>query len=326
MSDSSSDENGSEWVFYRERPEWSDVTPVPQEEGPRPVVSIAYGAKFRDVYDYMRAVLKSGEVSERALALTKDALQLNPANYTVWQYRRHILKSLGKDLREELDYIGEVIECNPKNYQVWHHRMVIVEWLNDAIGELEFIEKMLSLDPKNYHAWKHRQWVLIKFSLFENELQYTHQLIEDDIRNNSAWNQRYFVINFVSDFDEKVVHQEIEYALNAILKVAKNESAWNYLRGLLIHIDSGLLESKVVSVCEHLYAQGNKSIHLLAYLVDMALEKLQVERYEPSEETNVLLERAKKICKELAETYDRVRRKYWLYVLKAIENKANFVL
>lgn len=69
------------------------------------------------------------------------------------------------------------------------------------------------------------------FSLFENELEYTHQLLEDDVRNNSAWNQRYFVINFVSDFDEKIVHQEIEYALNAILKVSKNESAWNYLRG-----------------------------------------------------------------------------------------------
>ena len=35
------------WVPYRERPEWSDVTGIPQDEGPNPVARIAYTEKCK---------------------------------------------------------------------------------------------------------------------------------------------------------------------------------------------------------------------------------------------------------------------------------------
>lgn len=321
MSETSSEDlDNVGWVFYSEREEWKDVKPIPQEEGPQPIVAIAYSAKFKDVYDYLRACLYNNEFSERALELTKDALILNAANYTVWQYRRMILQHLDKNhLEKELLFSKSMIIDHQKNYQVWHHRMVIIQWLNDPGNELNFISQMLNEDPKNYHAWQYRQWILSTFKSYENELQYTTQLLEDDIRNNSAWNHRYFVINHTTDFAESAILKEITFTLNAIEKATKNESPWNYLRGLLIHTSNGLLDPQVVQFCEKHYSQGNRSPHLLAYLIDVANENGDVYPQKP--ETGVLLNRAIKMCNDLVTTQDKIRHNYWKYISHMLEDK-----
>lgn len=52
---------------------------------------------------------------------------------------------------------------------------------------------------------------------------------------------------------------------------------YTYVFSLLIHSKHGLLERQVVEFCENLYNEGNRSPHLLAYLIDVALENAETK-------------------------------------------------
>jgi len=322
MSDSSEEEFNESYVMYKHRRDWSDVTPLKQNDGPNPVVAIAYSEKFVDVYDYFRAILATQEKSERALALTTDALRLNAANYTVWQYRREILKELNKDLRDELYYITDIIHDNPKNYQVWHHRRVIVEWLNDPSHELDLTEAILDVDAKNYHAWQHRQWAIQTYDLYDNELDYIDKLLSTDVRNNSAWNQRFFVLKHIG-LTPEVVQRELHYAMNRIRLIKNNESSWNFLRGLLEYGDySSAQFPDVETFTEDLYKAGNRSPFLLAFLVDMYSEKtMRIYEANSYDDPEIFARKVHELCDMLANHYDTIRYKYWKYVQQKFQNE-----
>ena len=220
----------------RTRPGWEDVQPIAQAEAPEPVAAIQYTEEFDEMMGLFRAAVKNGELSERVLELTEDLLTKNEGNYTVWQYRRECLRALRWDLTKELDYMDSFAEENPKNYQIWHHRRAVVEMHGSGARELDFTAYVFKVDPKNYHAWAHRQWVLATYNLWDGELEYIEELLRDDVRNNSAWNQRWFVVHrggaSVTPLPPDVVQRELDFALAAIDRVSKNESAWNYVRGL----------------------------------------------------------------------------------------------
>jgi protein farnesyltransferase/geranylgeranyltransferase type-1 subunit alpha len=179
---------------------FADVTPIEQNDGEHPVCSIAYSPVFVESMNYLRAILKADERSERALQLTTQCLQLNPANYTVWHFRRRCLYALtssSSPLNHEDGKEEEVISCleddtlerdfqlaarlgggNPKNYQIWYHRRALLEPffmiantgaegtanhtnVTDKIAnELSYVTAVLQKDGKNYHAWSHRQWLV----------------------------------------------------------------------------------------------------------------------------------------------------------------------
>lgn len=273
MSSEGLQKNG-EKVSLSRRPEWADVKPVPQDDGPNPVVPISYTDVFTETMDYFRAVYLADERSPRALQLTAEAIKLNPGNYTVWQFRRLILEAINADLHEELDFVDRIAEGNSKNYQIWHHRRWVAEKLGTAakIKELEFTKKIFSEDAKNYHAWSHRQWVLQAIGGWEDELSYCQKLLEDDIFNNSAWNQRFFVVTRSPLLGGlgTMRESEITYTVNAIKANPENESPWRYLRGLYRNEAHALIKDpQVASVCLDILTAKRNYVHALSMLLDL---------------------------------------------------------
>ncbi|CAF3657472.1 unnamed protein product [Rotaria socialis] len=314
-SDSESD-SSSKHLRYCDRPEWSDVVPIEQDDGPNAVVKIAYSEAFRDTFDYLRACMHKNELSERALELTKSACHLNPANYTVWCYRRKILLHLGSDLDEELAFVGRMIELHPKNYQVWEHRRLIVEISGHSSNELSFIASTIKLDSKNYHAWQYRQWVLKTYALWSDELHYVDHLLQDDIRNNSAWNQRYFVIAHTTGFKDDVIERELDYVEKRIELYPDNESAWNYLRGIARFRLASLTDQRIWNFCRNLYENhflkdefnNQQWRFLLGYMIELLMDDDRVDKQEDNKKM------IHDLCEKLMLQIDPIRKKYWQYI------------
>ena len=84
-----------------------DLDQFQKDEGRKEVVNIDFSSKFKLTFGLFQEALKRNEISERTLNLTKACIFLNPANYTVWYFRRIILFQLGKDLNEEINFISE---------------------------------------------------------------------------------------------------------------------------------------------------------------------------------------------------------------------------
>jgi protein farnesyltransferase/geranylgeranyltransferase type-1 subunit alpha len=203
-----------------------------------PVTSIDYTEAFRIAYGYFRAIFRSQEFSWRTLKLTATCLHLNPANYTVWHFRRHCLRALHHPVnvnaeantseswsyvKDDLDMAASLGGENPKNYQIWYHRRAMLDQLPPAEFlklakdlELEYVNAVLRVDAKNYHAWSHRQWV-ISIMVESASAESTSNFNGDDSEIDP---RKHFVIclwNAELIWVEQVLEEDI-----------RNNSAWNY--------------------------------------------------------------------------------------------------
>ncbi|KAJ3191951.1 Methyltransferase-like protein 7B [Irineochytrium annulatum] len=306
--------NAIEWESV-----WGDVVPVLQDDGPNPVVPIAYAAEYKTAMDYFRAAIAAEEKSDRVLDLTSYIIQSNPSHYTIWKVRQDVLLHLQKDLAKELDFIQEMADQHPKSYQIWHHRQIVVDKLGDSSKELAFVNEMIGQDSKNYHCWSYRQWLVTRFQLWHSELVDMNRLIDEDVRNNSAWNHRFFYFTSrPNGFSDADLADEIKFTIQMIRLAPHNESPWNYLRGILKHNKKRLNDIADVTAVATQYATGDRPQYVSfagSLMLDWIVEEMSMSPGMAEE----FREKGKKVCDELAEK-DPIRARFWMY-----RKKGNFI-
>lgn len=184
-----------------------------------------------------RGILKSEEISDRGFALSDKVLELNPANYTAWFFRRVLLDSLycnekgsqnmSEDAQKkykliygmtsidvELERVGNLIlDGNFKNYQVWYHRQCLIERL------FNFKNMLFSENPQIPAKDISDE----KLRFFEKELFFVERCLEEDPKNYHVWQYRQWAVLYFA-----IWNHEMEI-VNSILKQdPRNNSAWNH--------------------------------------------------------------------------------------------------
>ena len=220
MKDESNDDVG----VFSESSTWCDVTPIPMSPQVNELFNLKYDKDYSDSLSILRAVIQSGELSERVLELTSHLITIIPNNPAFWHVRRQCLELLGYDLKQELQFLRVIHNLGIKCYQTWNHRKWICN--RDHLKEKDFLMGMISKDEKNFHAWEYAIWYATRWSEYKDIYDISKHFIQHDIFNNSAWNA---VFQMSQHLDENIM----ELALNYMKVSTKNESLTHFIYGSL---------------------------------------------------------------------------------------------
>lgn len=276
-----------------------------------------YSEEYLSTMSSLKQYLETKTYTEEALQVTEEALSLLASHYTAWCFRLDIIKHLGKDLFEELNWCEEVAIANEKNYQIWNYRQRVIELIleDPALAaqfqvrrELPIFQMMISMDEKNHHVWLYRNWFVKRFKLYDDsgELEFVNKLIDKDARNNSAWTHKFFLLFSRNDASENIVAQELVFCKEKIALCPQNPSLWNYLLGIYASQERLLVELK--DFCEQ-YANINDEEIQSSFALE-TLAKIAVKQ------NDVLL--ACCYYDLLLQKYDPIRASYWNYLSKKI--------
>jgi len=226
---------------------WSDIHPIPQDDGPTPLAQIAYHPEYAIAMSYLRAVMAKNEVSERVLGLTGDVIRMNPAHYTVWSFRFKCLVGLSRLQEEEKKRrkdggregnklttttktmaASEVTRDEGSNSE--HKEEILQKQEEIAKGEHPNEEEEEETSSSTKNKFERNYWL--------EELAYTTQIASIYEKNYQIWHHRQLIVDYlslasrtnpngISLYNERAVTQSM------FDKDSKNYHVWTYRQWLV---------------------------------------------------------------------------------------------
>lgn len=175
------------------------------------------------------------EYTIETLKQTSELLASNPEYYTVWNYRRQVLRyqftqaaDPGDDvaaspitqlITSDLHFLIPLLKSFPKCYWIWNYRLWLLDEARRLLPltearqmwqqELALVGKMLTLDSRNFHGWGYRRFVVETLkelgtaeeatSMTQKEFEYAKKMIGANLSNFSAWHYRTKLIQSLLD-------------------------------------------------------------------------------------------------------------------------------
>ncbi|KAL8947196.1 MAG: hypothetical protein Q9222_006495 [Ikaeria aurantiellina] len=163
--------------------------------------------EYRALVEIVNTKMRNKEYTNDVLSKTTELLELNPEYYTVWNYRRLLLRSfftsqfrpdsnpteepsdslnldnIQRYIANDLSFLLPLLRQYPKCYWIWNYRFWLLEEASRLLPsttaydfwqkELALVGKMLSLDGRNFHGWGYRRKVIAALEKLSSSMEST---------------------------------------------------------------------------------------------------------------------------------------------------------
>ncbi|THC95592.1 hypothetical protein EYZ11_004907 [Aspergillus tanneri] len=242
------------------------------------------------------------EYTLETLQKISELLGRNPEYYTVWNYRRQVLRhefsrALSNDseesaadqitawIKKDLQFLIPLLRSFPKCYWIWNYRLWLLDEARRLLPlpvvrrlweeELALAGKMLSLDSRNFHGWGYRHFVVEtlehltsketgKASRTQEEFEYAKKMIGANLSNFSAWHYRTKLIQRLLN-EQSATDDERRKMLDDELELIHRALCDPYDQSLWFY-HQNLMCTFVPTLCEQTMAPNLSNPERLDYL------------------------------------------------------------